>query len=47
MREEQGEGRGREGSRCRYKVAVGHNIITKEETTERYSVLVYIPIIDY
>ena len=34
-------------SRCRYTVAVGPNIITKEELTESDSVLVYIPIIDY
>ena len=34
-------------SRCRYTVAVGHNIITKEELTESDSVLVYIPIIYY
>ena len=34
-------------SRSRYTVAVGHNIITKEELTERDSVLVYIPIIYY
>ena len=34
-------------SRCRYTVAVGPNIITKEEITESDSVLVYTHIIDY